>query len=213
MKSAAQRILISAILTFSVFADVMAGEPEFADTTSFVLVKSSHGIVLYERWYPITPDMRAREIKASFRIRATPEAAVALMKDASKGQRWNKNTCSYKVVNDADNQWVSYIQYDLPWPVSNQDCVLQYEQIHASDTVSIIFKGIKHPLFPESKRIQRIQELNGKWVFVKKDDEYHVEYYISTTPSKTLPGWMTDPIIRNNLLDTMYAFRKTLEGH
>jgi hypothetical protein len=209
---AAYRIMLSVIfISFSSTGSGLDIHHSLTDTSTFVLVRQTDGIYLYERWYALTPDVRAREIKATFRIRATPDAAVALIKDASRGKQWNKNTCTYKIVSMEANSWTSYIQYDLPWPVSNQDCVLQYDHRVASDTISIIFRGISHPLFPEKNRIQRIHELRGKWLFVRTGNEYHVEYFITTTPSKTLPGWVTDPIIRNNLLETLLAFRSIVE--
>lgn len=204
-------ILILILISNSGAANGFDFTRPLTDTSSFVLVREANGVSLYERWYPMTPGLLAREIKATFRIRATPDLAVALIKDASRGKQWNKNTCTYKVVDLSAASWTSYIQYDLPWPLSNQDCVLQYEQILAPDTVSILFQGTSHPLFPEKARIQRIRELRGKWVFVRRDNEYQVDYFITTTPSKTLPGWVTDPIIRNNLVETLTSFRSLLE--
>ena|SRR5688500_10269832 len=199
------------LIAFSSAANGLNIHRPLADTSSFVLVKKADGILLYERWRPFAHDVLAREIKATFTIRATANAAVALMKDASKGKQWNRNTCSYKVFDLSESSWTSYVQYDLPWPVSNQDCVLQYEEIVRPDTISVFFKGISHPMFPETNRIQRIHELRGRWVFIKTENEYFVEYFITTTPSKSLPGWVTDPIIRNNLVETLVSFRSLVE--
>jgi hypothetical protein len=199
------------LISFSSAANAFDIRHQKTDTSSFVLVREADGILLYERWYSLTADLRAREIKATFKIRATPSAAVALIRDASKGKQWNANTCSYKVLDLTQSSWTSYIQYDLPWPISNQDCVLQYQEFVTRDTISIFFKGIRHASFPQDNRIHRIHELRGKWVFVKTDNEYHVEYFITTTPNKTLPGWVTDPIIRNNLVQTLVSFRSLVE--
>ena len=205
-------ILIFAIFSAVSFENAWALEPFATDTTGFYLVKKSAGIDLYERWYAIKPDQPAREIRATFMIDTTPEAAIALMKDASKGKQWNKSTDTYNVVEAAEDSWICYIQYNLPWPVSNQDCVLHYNVHLKTDTVTISFNGIEHSLFPVYRRVQRIQEIRGKWIFIKTGNQFKVEYYITTTPSRTLPGWMTDPIIRNNLVDTMVSFRSLLEG-
>ena len=182
------------------------------DTADFTLVKTAHGISLYERWYPITSTESARQVKATFTVRAHSTAALSLLKDGSKGALWNKNTNAYKVVDVYGNSWVSYIQYNLPWPVKNQDCVLQYRVREEADQVSVIFRNIDHPSFPIKKRVDRIPEIEGKWVFKETDDELRVEYYISTPPSSTLPGWITDPIIRNNLVETLRVFRNMLES-
>lgn len=182
------------------------------DTADFTLVKNELGISVYERWYPITSTENARQIKATFTVRATSAAALTLLKDGSKGELWNKNTKDYKVVDVRADSWVSYIQYDLPWPVKNQDCVLRYHAREDQDQMSVIFRETDHPSFPVRNRVARIPQIEGKWIFTAFDDKLQVEYYIATTPSKTLPGWVTDPIIRNNLVETLHIFRQILES-
>ena len=181
------------------------------DTGNFVLVKEEHGIALYERWYNVKPDQQAREIKATFRVKAEADDAAGLIKDESRGKQWNKKTAEYKVVPENENIWLAYILYDLPWPVSNQDCVLRYSRDFAGDSVVIKFKETDHPDFPVNKRVQRIPAISGKWVFNEDVSGISVEYYITTTPSSTLPSWITDPVIRSNLIETLQAFRSLLE--
>lgn len=182
------------------------------DTANFTLVKSSGNIEIYERWYPITPDLNAREVKATFTVKALPHQAAALIQDESTGKKWNKNTDSYRVLSGNENSWICYIQYDLPWPVSNQDCVLQYNTNYHGESVTISFKAVEHPDFPKKHRVQRIPDISGKWVFTKTVEGFLVEYYITTRPSSTLPTWLTDPIIRNNLAETLRSFSKILEA-
>ena len=189
----------------------LAAYRNVADTAEFALVKTSGDIALYERWYPLTPEKKAREVKATFTIRAEVHAAAALIKDQSRALLWNKHTNAYKVLSGGENTWICYIQYDLPWPVSNQDCVLEYYQNDCEDSFQVMFRAVDHPLFPVQNRIQRIPDVSGKWIFKKKDSGVTVEYYITTTPSTTLPSWLTDPIIRNNLIETMSSFRHILE--
>ena len=112
---------------------------------------------------------------------------------------------------EKNGNWICNIQYDLPWPLSNQDCVLQYREIYRADKLVIGFKSIDHPMFPSQKGVMRIHDVQGKWVLTQNVQGIKVEYFISTTPVKTLPKWMTDPIIRNNLIRTMIEFRGILE--
>ena len=182
-----------------------------SDTAEFVLVKENKGITLYERWYAVSPDLQAREVKATLVINASAEAAVALIRDEALGKKWNRNTESYKVLSEDSDNWFGYIQYDLPWPVSNQDCVLKYNRYVSEDATSIFFENTKHPAFPPQKRIQRIPEISGKWIFTETETGMAVEYYITTMPSATLPTWITDPIIRNNLIETLHHFKNILE--
>lgn len=181
------------------------------DSARFVLVKEDDGIALYERWYAVRDGLQAREVKATFTVNAGSEAALALLKDESKGRDWNRNIEEYKVLPGDNNYWFSYIQYDLPWPVSNQDCVLKYNHYYSANGIEVIFHNIHHPEFPVKKRIQRIPEISGKWIFRESEQGLVVEYYITTTPSDTLPTWLTDPIIRNNLIQNLLDFKNILE--
>jgi len=201
-------LLVCGFCSISTDSYGKCGEP---DTADFVLVEENDGVALYERWYSINPDQQAREIKATFAVKTQPVDAATLIRDESRGRQWNKNTKSYEIVSQSENIWFAYIEYDLPWPVSNQDCVLEYHQNFSENCMRIEFKEADHPSFPVKKRIQRINDISGKWIFRESDDGLSIEYYITTTPSSTLPTWLTDPIIRNNLIETLQEFRSILE--
>jgi hypothetical protein len=189
---------------------VGAGQ-DVADTTGFALVKNSNGINIYERWYSITGGKQAREVKAVFTVEGDPAAALALIKDDSRGREWNSRIKSYSVVLDGTGRWICHIEYDFPWPLSNQDCVLQYAEKCSAAGVEICFRGTDHPSFPVRDRVQRIPDIRGKWIFKKSGQGTAVEYFITTKPSETFPAWLTDPVIRGNLLETLESFRQILQ--
>lgn len=182
------------------------------DTLGFVLVKQVEGISIYERWFQRKPDEFAREVKAKFTVAAPAKSALALMRDETRGTEWNKRARTFKVLHDKDGVWFSYIEYDLPWPISNQDCVLRHHQTVSRNELKVEFRDVHHPAFPPQQRIQRIPEISGKWIFRETPHGLDVEYYVTTLPNATLPTWVTDPIIRNNLAETLSAFREILDG-
>lgn len=183
-----------------------------SDTAQFALVKQNGGISLYERWYVGPTDIKAREVKAIFLVDIEPDAAVALIRDQRRGREWNKNTREYKVVELEGDKWISYMHYDLPWPLSDQDCVLEHSPYRHNNSIYIPFEAVPHVDFPESDRVQRIPNIRGKWVFSPDPAGTRVEYYITTTPSSSLPTWVTDPVIRNNLIASLQAFRDILQS-
>lgn len=184
-----------------------------SDSSGYRLVKKSKGIELYEKWYEITANKIAREVKVTYSINASIESAAALIENEAKATQWNKGSSHYKIIPKDENSWISYIQYDLPWPVDNQDCVLHYKVSHSvGEQIVIDFKSIEHEIFPVTKNVSRILEIKGKWIFKTIPTGTRVDYSITTMPSPTLPRWATDPIVRNNLIDTMDEFRNILEG-
>jgi hypothetical protein len=206
------QLAILAICTSISFQDFARSAYSDNDSSGFLLVKKAKGIELYEKWYEITDNRMAREVKVVYTINATMESAAALIESESLATQWNKSSSMYKIISTDENSWISYIQYDLPWPMDNQDCVLQYSVSDLTDTHIIIdFKSVEHEIFPTSNNVIRIADIRGKWVFRETVTGTIVEYSITTMPSPTLPRWVTDPLVRNNLIDTMDEFRTLLE--
>lgn len=209
------QLMILALCTgISFFDCFVEGEisklPEYS--SEFVLVKKSHDIELYERWYKMESGQLSREVKAVCTINSSLDSAISLVRDESKGTAWNKGTNSFRIIPQKENGWLCYIQYSLPWPMDNQDCVLQNKPYFLSKDYAIIsFRSIEHDSFPEFHGVHRIPYVKGKWVFRQKGEDIRTEYYITTTPSTILPSRITDPIIRHNLISTIDRFRSLLE--
>jgi hypothetical protein len=183
----------------------------FHANSDYTLVKSQHGIDLYERWGKFG-DKPAREVKARFEIKTSIAAAIALLQNQQLGTRWNVSTNQYKVLDVNADQWFGYVQYRLPWPVDNQDCVLRYTTSEKSGQATITFQSDSHKMLPEEKNVKRLTDVKGRWVLAEKDNRLIVEYYITSKPSATLPKWITDPIVRKNLIATLSNYKNILES-
>jgi len=213
MKKFSIQLHILAICTGLSFPDYGRSNVSLGDSSGFLLVKKAKGIELYERWNEISVDRMVREVKVVYTIKASIESAAALIMNENKATQWNKASSMYKIIANTNNDWVSYIQYDLPWPMDNQDCVLHYSAMSDEDKHIINFRSIDHEIFPTSKNVTRIEDITGQWIFRPTETGTVVEYSITTTPSPTLPRWVTDPLVRNNLIDTMDEFRTILEAN
>jgi hypothetical protein len=189
------------ILTLSVACN--AQNCASAEGTDFQMVRSSKGIMLFERWFNYDADLLAREIKAEMIVDTPADSIVALLQDSKRINNWNRNVEEVVIKKESSDSWVSYYRYDLPWPVDDQDCILRYTLIDRIDSIDISFQSIVDPEFPESKGVTRMKEVRGHWRLVKKNDSTKVEYRITTRPNQSLPRWLTDPIVRDNLFETM----------
>lgn len=198
-------------LVFAVAPHLWATTQRTADTTAFSLVRSLNGVRLYERWYPIAGGKQARELMARFDVKADQAAAVALIRDQGRGTKWNSGTRTYRIFPSGNGAWLCHIEYDFPWPVNDQDCVLQFSERQTDDFLEVSFRGMDHPSIPARRNVRRIHDIAGKWIFKRMEAGISVEYFITTKPSTTLPAWITDPIIRNNLIETLSSFRNMLE--
>jgi hypothetical protein len=206
------RFIFFLVIMVCVAPNLRALGHQSSDTTAFSLVKTSDGVSLYERWYSTAGGDRARELRARFFVKADPMAAVALIRDERRGTGWNTGTKIYRVVSSDSAAWLCHIEYNLPWPLSDQECVLLFNERFEDRCVEVAFRGVDHPAFTARRNVQRIEDISGKWIFIRTQNGIAVEYFITTKPSSTLPAWVTDPIIRSNLISTLTSFRAILEA-
>ncbi len=183
----------------------------------FKVVKTEKEVILSERWTTLQNGNPGREVKAEFVVKSDLASIISLIRDEERTKIWYKNLSDCKIVDEKENNWVSYYQYSIPWPLSNQDCVL-YHEFELLDTENskrgmvIHFKSFEHKNLPRLPGIKRIDEIYGKWEAEELNEGvYQMRYYITTTPSSSMPKWITDPIIRGNLISTMSNFRIQLE--
>lgn len=179
------------------------------DTGEFRLVKQSENVFLYERWIDAGAGEKVREIKAVFLVHADAENILRVLKDPAKGKAWNVNAKHYQVMRTPDeNRWISYIQYDIPWPFDDQDCCLAF---HANGH-EVSFESTRHSAFPVAEGMTRISGTRGKWMLEDTHSgNVKVTYVITTDRSKKIPRWVSDPIVHSNLIKTMEKFKSLAE--
>jgi hypothetical protein len=184
-----------------------------AQAGDYKLVKKDGLISLYEKWIIAMNGEQARELKMVFYVKATPSEAVQLLKDQGKGKDWNPSADTYKVLPSANNNyWVGYLRYDIPWPVGDQDACLAYTMKETANATEISFQTTEHASFPLKKGVGRINGTRGKWLLEKNNNGLmRVTYTVSANRNSKLPKFITDPIIHDNLMESMTLFTAILE--
>ncbi|MEQ9591623.1 MAG: hypothetical protein RLN86_03440 [Cyclobacteriaceae bacterium] len=186
------------------------------DDIEFSLIKKEGNISIYERWVTFPgsdPPQAAREVKGEFTIRTTPLEALKLIKDEERLKSWQSHVSEFKVHSLTDtSQWYEYSYHDIPWPVSDQDHLLIYRlKKLAHDELLITFKSFENKaLAPERKGVTRMK-LQGSWRLTKiSDTQIKATYRIISQPIG-IPKFITDPIVRRNLMSTIESFVELLE--
>lgn len=197
-------LLISSLLFFQSLA---------GDTGEFKLVKKDNAISLYERWIPGAGGENVREIKAVFLVNTAVPAVVGLFKDQLHGKDWNANASEYKIAPATDpHHWITYIRYDIPWPVDDQDCCLLYRLRENNGSAEVVFESITDQRFPLCNKTTRITGTRGKWLLEPTPEgPMRITYIVTTDRSRKIPRWVSDPIIHDNLFRTMTKFKGLLE--
>lgn len=187
------------------------------DKEGFVIVKKSGTTTVYERWITLPnsdPPIEAREVKGEFYFRNTMFAGLNLLQDEKKIYQWQSHVSEFKVYLERDTtNWMEYSYHDIPWPVSDQDHLLKYTiyEFVPGKSLFIRFESRENPsLAPLRKGVTRM-ELSGSWKWEQISAcETKVTYRILSKPIG-IPKWLTDPIIRSNIMTTIEEYIALLE--
>jgi hypothetical protein len=183
----------------------------------FELVRDEDNIVVYERWvtFPKSdPPVTAREVKSEFYLKGNIHDALLLLQDESQIGVWQRHVSEFKVYPHIDSVWYEYSYHDIPWPVSDQDHYLEYtiEDPVEDDGIFVSFRSVENNnVAPVRKGVSRMT-LTGSWYFQEvAPSKIKVTYRIVSMPGN-LPKFLTDPVIRNNLMSTVKAYISILEN-
>jgi hypothetical protein len=194
--------------TFSIVASVAQEKDDF------LLVKKDGTIAVYERWitYP-GASYTAREVKGEFYFENTQSAGLALLQDETRIKRWQSHVSKFNVhLGSNKHTWKEYSYHDIPWPVSDQDHFLEYRIQTSNDSVlHIEFASVEDlKLAPLQKGVTRM-ELLGSWTFQKIDSLKTKATYRIISKPLNIPKFLTDPVVRNNMMTTIKSFIQELE--
>jgi hypothetical protein len=183
----------------------------------FELVRDEDNILVYERWvtFPQSdPSIIAREVKSEFFVKTRIRHALSLIRDKTKINSWQKHVSEFDVYPHTDSLWYEYSYHDIPWPVSDQDHFLKYtiEDPLESDGTFVTFRTVENDkLQPVRKNVSRMT-LTGSWYFQNiPDGRVKITYRILSMPGP-LPRFITDPVIRSNLMSTIKSYIEILEN-
>jgi hypothetical protein len=183
----------------------------------FTLVKQKGMVAIYERWITMpksNPPVKAREIKGEFTFNNSIYAALALIKDEKKIKQWQDLVSECKVYLKPDTTtWLEYSYFDIPWPVNDQDHFIEYK-LHEKKPGHVLFITFEtksnDALAPPRENVTRMS-LAGSWTFEQiTPKKTRATYRILSKPAK-IPTFVTDPVIRNNMITTLEEFIALLE--
>lgn len=204
------RIFYTALLLIAFYQDGRSQD-------DFVLVKKEDEIFIYERWITFpksNPPIEAREVKTEFHFKNTIQEAVRLLKDEKRISKWQSHVTKFEVFEKQDStHWSEYSYHDIPWPVSDQDHLLNYWMTrNENGEIFITFESFySEKLAPTRKGVTRM-DLSGSWTFQKVGPHRTKATYRILSRPLNIPKFLTDPIIRNNMMTTIQEFIMLMEG-
>ena len=200
---------LPAILAFMVLSlSAIAASPE----EGFRMLKQRNGINLYYRWIQMPEGNKVREMKAVLEIDGGTTEVIDLLKDEQRGTNWIASAEQFRNLTDASgNNWISYIQFSTPWPLADQDCVLEYsiEQDPAGQSV-VRFTRIPEYI-PAVDGVTRMKDISGSIVIrTLSEGKSILELYFLSKKASALPKWLVEPIITGNMFNLLEGLRNEL---
>ena len=183
-------------------------------TRTFKVVKQHGDIHVYERWFEVEGEGReTRELKSEFQVSAGVDEILPLIQHPDKVKKWMKAVGEVKALEGQGTpQWLSYIRYDVPWPLNDQDCLMRYQLIREGGRTLVYFRSVADSRVPAKDGVKRLEGIQGLWrLQALGDGQTKVSYSMLTLEKPSMPRWVTDPVVRANMLDSMVAFFDLLE--
>jgi len=177
----------------------------------YKFIKEQSGIRLYYRYVDLSNGETTRELKTECYLKATKEVVLEHIKNHSKLKSWMQNVKDTKTLDLNTDYWIAYLRYGLPWPLSDQDCVLKFIISKSNNEYSIQYDS--QPYFiNQHKGVDRIKIMQGYWKITQLQNGIcKVEYTVSTERNYNFPQWIADPFVHKNMIDSFSQLRTLVE--
>lgn len=184
-------------------------------TTSpdYKFLKKEKQISLSSRELKLSDGRSTRELRAEFTVNGSLAKMREVLQNERLSRQWMKGVKDYSLIGTTGDNWKAYIQYDIPWPLNNQDCIINYTSNLSGNGTSLTIKMNSQPDFlPKKPGVERISHLSGCWTITGVTEKNcRVVYTVYSEQKARFPRWATDPIIQQNLINSLSAFRELAE--
>ncbi len=185
--------------------------PEIDD--DWRLKKEKEDITIYSRWIHAENGRKARQLHANMVVRSSLSAAVMALAHDELVKKWYNRVKEHEHYASGDPfYWHSYTEFNIPWPLNNQDLIAENVLSQEEDSKKIRIEITARPDYmPRKQGIDRMTHFKGLWNFTPlSEDLIRIDYYIFTKTDPEMPRWITDPIIERGLWSTFNELKKTI---
>jgi hypothetical protein len=177
------------------------------------LVKDNKGVQVYVRWKEVEPGRDGRQLKCEMILPTSLSAVVATIKDEKEIFRWGNRLITYYNFNiTSDYEWNAYSEFQITWPLDNEDLVTR-NHLSQDRTTRAILLELKDDSgkVPLKKDVERIPLFEGSWEIIPVEKgRVKIVYKIFTGQKPFLPRWIIDPVIQNGLWKTLFDMQTVI---
>lgn len=126
-------------------------------------------------------------------MKTSLNALVAMQRDAARIPQWMDGVKSSRIVQEADNYYITHTLVPSPWPVKDRDSVVRSDIRQQDDGSVLIEFASVEGVVPPQKNYERVQNVKGCWCFTPlQDGKTRVEYEVMVDPGGKLPAWLVN---------------------
>lgn len=186
-------------LTFIVCTPLMAQWEKVLDKDSILVYNkpNSNGYSYY---------------KAQGYIEASLDDIVVFFSDIERFPEWVDNCSDAKILHKEENEFVYYVSYDMPWPLTDRYAVSQLKISRPEEGRCEFNSQPNLSEMPDVADALRVTRFKERVVLVSKSDKLTVIYMSGAyDPGGDIPLWVTDKFIKYGPYDMILNMKKSLE--
>ncbi len=178
----------------------------------FRMLKNSNGIDLYYRWMLMPEGKQVRQMKAVLEINGGTKDVLMLLKNEQQALSWIPSAEQFRhIAQTSDSEWISYIQFAIPWPFADQDCILEFKKSVNPAGETVIDFRTRPDYIAKVEGISRMKDITGSFVIRGQAGGHSIlECYFLSEKASVIPRWITEPIITGSIISLMEAIRDEL---
>lgn len=204
------------LTTIMVVSAVLGGPADSPKTnTGYTFIKTEKSIFLSSRELSLPDNRTTREIRAELVVNADASTVLKVITNEQYAKSWMQSVKEFSTLRRVnENDWFAYVQYEVPWPLSDQDCIIRYRCLESKNGNQYVLSLNSSPDYiPLKPGIQRITHLCGSWTITGEGSSgCRVVYTVYSEQKPKYPRWATDPIIQNNLVNTLASMKEMSEN-
>jgi len=184
----------------------LTGSPDLSGQ-SWVFVKEKEGIRLYTRK---EANNSIKSFKGEVYIHAPVEKVYSLITNVKNFDWWDDDISEIKVLlYEKDKVIQYYLIYDVPWPITDRDLVVDSHITidPATGTISIEARSLLN-VIPEKPDLIRIKKYWQRWTLVPVEkDLVHLILEGSVDPAGSVPAWLSNMVITETPLKVIRSVK------
>ena len=189
------------LLLFAGSAEAQTWEKVFEDDG--ILVESS-----------LAPGKTLPTFRATGVLKYNLYELLAVLDDVPRHIEWMVRMSTSETIEKlSDFDRVIYNRFDVPWPASDRDSVMQVlaDLDRVNHFVKLRFLRIPHPLRPEIEGVIRIPYLRSEAVLkALGPNRTEVSYLLDIDPGGSLPSWLVEWVVERIPYQVLKKLRRQI---